>query len=131
MILFIFNYKHLLILNIKKKIDSINSKSNSLHEIKIWKETINYDLNIWHSLIPITNTFAIKQSDFVIQSHKGLNQKLQTLKNDIFTKSAYFIMMNETACCSLYKQLKILKLILMASSFIKKTYNLIYQYVCF
>ncbi len=65
--------------NTKKMDDSIDSKSNPLHSINIWINDISNEVNDPHPTIPITNTINIEhydlQSNFVIQSRNGSNQK--------------------------------------------------------
>ncbi len=94
--------------NIKKMNDSINSKSKLLHSTKIWINNIDNEINDPCLTICVINVINIEhydlQSDFVIQSHNGSNQKLLFLKDENFTKSSYF-MMEEFEYHSLLKQL--------------------------
>jgi hypothetical protein len=88
--------------------DSTYSKSKTSHLTNIWNDSIDNHMNDSHCAIPITNTIDVKQydlhSNFVVQSHNGLNQKLQTLINDNFTTSSNS-MMEEFECHNLIKQL--------------------------
>jgi hypothetical protein len=70
-----------------------------LFQVNIWNDNINNEVNDSHPIIPITNIINIKhydlRFDFVIQSRNVSNQKSLILKDEIFTKSSYFMMMEE------------------------------------
>jgi hypothetical protein len=73
--------------NIKEMDDS---KSKALCSTNIWTDDIDNEVNDPHPIILITNTMCIKhydlQSDFVIHSCNGSNQKSQSLEDENFTK---------------------------------------------
>jgi len=75
---FIFNYQ-IPYPNTKKMDDSIDSKLKPLYSTNIWINNIDNEVNDPCPIILITNTINIKhyglQSDFVIQSCNGSNQK--------------------------------------------------------
>jgi hypothetical protein len=70
--------------NTKNMDDSIDSKLKPLCSINIWINNIDNEVNDPRLTIPITNTINIKhydlQSNFVIQSCNGSNQKSQFKK---------------------------------------------------
>jgi hypothetical protein len=68
----------------------------------------------------------------VIQSCYISNKKSQTLKDENFTKSAYFMKMKKNEYCSLFRPLnERQKLIFDDVMHFKKKKNLIHQFVCF
>jgi hypothetical protein len=77
--------------------DSINSKSKPLLSTNIWIDDINNEINDPHFTVLIINTINVEhydlQSNFVIQSCNGSNQKSQFLKDENFIKSSYSMMM--------------------------------------
>ncbi len=77
--------------------DSIDSKSKPLRSTNIWIYNIDNEIDDPHPTISIINTINIKhydlQSNFVIQSRNGSNQKLHFLKDENFIKSSYSMMM--------------------------------------
>jgi hypothetical protein len=79
--------------------DSIYSRSKPLHPINIWNDNIDNEVNDLSLAIPITNTINIEHYNFlfnfVIQSRNVSNQKSQILKDENFTKSSYFMLMEE------------------------------------
>jgi hypothetical protein len=79
--------------------NSIYSKSKPLHSNNIWTNGIDNEVNDPRPTIFVTNTINIEhydlQSDFVIQSCNGSNQKSQFLEDENFTKSSYSMMMEE------------------------------------
>jgi hypothetical protein len=83
--------------NIKEMNDSIYSKSKPLRSVNIWTDDIDNEVNDPRCTILVTNTINIEhydlQSNFVIQSCKGSNQKSQFLEDERFTKSSYSMMM--------------------------------------
>jgi hypothetical protein len=89
--------------------DSIYSKSTPLHQINIWNDNTNNEVNGSCLTNSITNTINIEHydlwSDFVIQSRNVSNQKSQTIKNDNFIKSSYSMRMEEFEYCSLLRKL--------------------------
>jgi len=95
--------------NIIKMDESIDSKSKPLRLTNIWTNNINNGKNDPRPIIPITNTINIEhydlQSDCVIQSWNGLNQKSQFLKDENSTILSYSMMMEEFGYHSLLKQL--------------------------
>ncbi len=76
--------------------------------INIWNDNIDDHMNDSHCAIPITNTNDVEQYDlqfaFVVQSHNGLNQKLQILISVNFTTLSHS-MMEKFECHNLIKQL--------------------------
>ncbi len=79
--------------------DSIYSKSKPLHQINIWNDDTNNEVNGSCLVISITNTINIEHydlgSNFFVQSHNISNQKSQTIEDENFTKSSYCMMMEE------------------------------------
>jgi hypothetical protein len=77
--------------------DSIDSKSKPLRSTNIWIDNIDNEIDDPRPTISIINTINIKhydlQSNFVIQSRNGSNQKLHFLKDENFIKSSYSMMM--------------------------------------
>jgi hypothetical protein len=92
---FVFNYK-MPYSNTKEIDDSTYSKSKTSHLTNIWNDNIDDHMNDSHRAIPITNTIDVEQydlqSNFVVQSHNELNQKLQTLIDDNFTTLSHSMM---------------------------------------
>jgi hypothetical protein len=81
-----------------------------LFQVNIWNDSINNEVDDSHPIIFITNIINIEhydlRFDFVTQSHNVSNQKSSILKDEIFTKSSYFMMMEEFEYCNLFKKLK-------------------------
>jgi hypothetical protein len=121
--------------NIKKMDDSIDSKSKPLHSTNIWIDEIKNEINDSHPTILVTNTINIEhynlQFDFVIQSPNGLNQKLQILKDENFTKSSCSMMMEEFEYHSLLIQLNEKKWLIFDDIMHVNNCTMIHQYVYF
>jgi hypothetical protein len=94
--------------NIKEMDDSIDSKSKPLCSTNIWINDVNNEVNDPCFVIFVINTINIEhydlQSDFVIQSCNGSNQKSQFLKDEKFTKSSYSMTMEEFEYCNSLRQ---------------------------
>ncbi len=95
--------------NIEEMDDSINFKSKPLRSNNNWTNDIDNEVNDPFPIIRVTNTIDIEhydlRSNFVIQSCNGSNQKSQTLEDENFTKSSYYMIIENFEYCSLLRQL--------------------------